>query len=344
MILILSQDYNEATTEEVMDWLELSGCPVVRMNGSDLEHGIEIAIFIGETTTVNIVLQNLHLEIDQIRAVWFRRWEYEPKAETIKLVASKRRGHRRAELNLRNYLRLDRQRLSEFFFSRFSNIPWLGSPSNRRQNKLLTLAKALESGLEIPKTLLTTKKSELLKFYSKCSGIITKSISEAEIFHLGTQVYTTYTTEISRELIENTFEEDFPPSLFQEKLYKLYDLRVFFLGGECFPMAIFSQKDPQTEIDFRRYNLERPNRCVPYRLLPDMVERINKLMNHLKLETGSLDFVRTVDGRTVFLEVNPVGQFGMISKPCNYQLERKVAEHLAKKAYMSCPEKMMVYC
>jgi hypothetical protein len=37
------------------------------------------------------------------------------------------------------------------------------------------------------------------------------------------------------------------------------------------------------------------------------------------------------DGREVFLEVNPVGQFGMVSRPCNYQLERKVAELLLRK-------------
>ena len=54
-------------------------------------------------------------------------------------------------------------------------------------------------------------------------------------------------------------------------------------------------------------------------------------MEDLKLETGSLDLIKTPDGRIVFLEVNPVGQFGMISKPCNYHLERKVAEFLIRK-------------
>ena len=30
----------------------------------------------------------------------------------------------------------------------------------------------------------------------------------------------------------------------------------------------------------------------------------------------------------VFLEVNPVGQFGMVSLPCNYQLEKRIAQYL----------------
>jgi hypothetical protein len=41
--------------------------------------------------------------------------------------------------------------------------------------------------------------------------------------------------------------------------------------------------------------------------------------------------LQTPDGREVFLEVNPVGQFGMVSAPCNYHLEKKVAELLIRK-------------
>jgi hypothetical protein len=30
----------------------------------------------------------------------------------------------------------------------------------------------------------------------------------------------------------------------------------------------------------------------------------------------------------VFLEVNPTGQYGMVSDPCNYYLDKKIAEYL----------------
>jgi glutathione synthase/RimK-type ligase-like ATP-grasp enzyme len=56
-------------------------------------------------------------------------------------------------------------------------------------------------------------------------------------------------------------------------------------------------------------------------------------MTDLCLDTGSIDIVRTTDGRYVFLEVNPVGQFGMVSVPCNYNLELKVAKYLANSHY-----------
>src|SRR4029077_20858467 len=110
-----------------------------------------------------------------------------------------------------------------------------------------------------------------------------------------------------------------------------YELRVFYLAGECHAMAIFSQNDPETRADFRRYNRLRPNRMVPLRLSSETAARIRRLMDDLGLETGSLDLLQTPDGREVFLEINPVGQFGMVSAPCNYHLEKKVAELLIRK-------------
>ena len=53
-------------------------------------------------------------------------------------------------------------------------------------------------------------------------------------------------------------------------------------------------------------------------------------MQKAHLTTGSIDLIKSVDGEYIFLEINPIGQFGMVSNPCNYPLERKVAEWLVK--------------
>ena len=36
----------------------------------------------------------------------------------------------------------------------------------------------------------------------------------------------------------------------------------------------------------------------------------------MSLNTGSIDLIKTKSGDYVFLEVNPVGQFSMVSFPC----------------------------
>lgn len=93
-------------------------------------------------------------------------------------------------------------------------------------------------------------------------------------------------------------------------------------------MAIFSQNDNKTSVDFRNYNLKKPNRVVPYKL-PSYIE--NKLLKFAKsadLDTGSFDLIVTKKEKEyVFLEVNPYGQFGWLSKNCNYYLEKLIAEY-----------------
>jgi D-alanine-D-alanine ligase-like ATP-grasp enzyme len=51
-------------------------------------------------------------------------------------------------------------------------------------------------------------------------------------------------------------------------------------------------------------------------------------MRELGVNTGSIDMIYTKDNEYVFLEVNPTGQFGMTSVPCNYPIDLEVAKFL----------------
>lgn len=95
-------------------------------------------------------------------------------------------------------------------------------------------------------------------------------------------------------------------------------------------MAIFSQLDDKTKLDFRNYNEENPNRNVPFKLPHEVENKLRNLFEQLDLNTGSIDLILTPKNDFVFLEINPVGQFGMTSYPCNYYLEKKIAKYLIK--------------
>lgn len=126
--------------------------------------------------------------------------------------------------------------------------------------------------------------------------------------------------------------DTFFPSLFQKHIKKSADIRIFYLLGECYSMAIMSQENIKTRVDFRHYDEENPNINIPYELDTITKQKINILMNQIGLETGSIDMILTNDGKLIFLEVNPVGQFNMVSVPCNYNLEKKFAAQLVKLA------------
>ena len=142
--------------------------------------------------------------------------------------------------------------------------------------------------------------------------------------------WTLYTSEVQEEDFE-LIDDTIFPSLFQRKIAKEYEIRSFFIDGQFYSMAIFSQKNAQTKVDFREYDHEVPNQTSTYQLPGSVQEKLTRLMEALKLDTGSIDLIRTLDGEYVFLEVNPVGQFDNVSYFCNYNLEKIIAQALINR-------------
>jgi hypothetical protein len=189
------------------------------------------------------------------------------------------------------------------------------------------LAIAKDCDLLIPETLITGE-GNIICNESFCNSLITKPISEAQTF---------WNTDGSSSKMLTTpvqiasFDKDsvFFPSLVQHKIEKWIELRIFFIKDSFYSMAIFSQNSGKTSIDFRNYDDEKPNRMVPF-LLPKNIEiKLKELMKRLDLDTGSIDMIVSPKRDYYFLEVNPVGNIEMVSKNCNYPIEREIAKYLA---------------
>ena len=135
------------------------------------------------------------------------------------------------------------------------------------------------------------------------------------------------TERLSKENIAK-IPERFGPTLFQEEVLKRFEIRAFMMNETFFAMAIFSQKSSRTQTDFRKYDDARPNRTVPYQLDSKTQLKCRELAEHFGLNCCSFDFIVSQDNLLIFLEINPVGQFMMVSKPCNYNIEKHIAEFL----------------
>jgi ATP-GRASP peptide maturase of grasp-with-spasm system len=159
---------------------------------------------------------------------------------------------------------------------------------------------------------------------------MTKPIQRSFDVTFDDKKYLSLTKRISNENLSE-IPDIFFLSLFQEEIKKQYEIRSFYLDGEFYSMAIFSQKDAQTSEDFRHYNYEKPNRTVPYKLPEEICSKLKIFMNEIGLNCGSFDIIYDLDGNYIFLEVNPVGQFGFVSYPCNYYVERRIAEIFKQK-------------
>jgi glutathione synthase/RimK-type ligase-like ATP-grasp enzyme len=135
-----------------------------------------------------------------------------------------------------------------------------------------------------------------------------------------------YTSEARIDTKE--VEEFFFPTLFQEMIDKDVEIRTFVIEKKIYSMAIFSQLDRQTQVDFRRYNHNKMNRMVPFKLPTNLEVKIINFMQSINLNTGSIDFIKGKDGNYYFLEINPTGQYGFLSAMCNYNLDEVIARQL----------------
>lgn len=307
-----------------MRWLSYYGvADVIRINSDD-QTAIELNV---ELNTLSFKKDGQVIRLSDIEAVWYRkgrRWLCNQFLETDFI------DHPEFSTYLKNKLAEEELRLSEYLhFLIHNQVHVLGSPSRSTLNKLVVLHLAKEIGLLVPEFKISNSRNSLIS--AAINGpIITKPIGDVLYLFETEQAsagYFSYT-----EMIDATKLAELPerlsPSFVQEQILKRFEVRVFFLEHRCYAMAIFSQSDEQTRVDFRRYNEARPNRTVPFKLPTDLEEKIRRLFQQLNLNTGSVDFIVDEVGRFFFLEINPVGQFSMISVPCNYYLERQVAATL----------------
>ncbi|WP_134091888.1 grasp-with-spasm system ATP-grasp peptide maturase [Olivibacter sp. XZL3] len=330
MLLILSQENFEVTTENIIDWLNFYGVKWVRLNGEDLQTKTSMRFVIGKNGDELILDHKGRNIADCVSTIWFRRtfdagvFEY----EKFDLPLSKPNYHTLVKHLTNEYYAF--YWLLELYFEK-RRVNWLSKPSTTRINKIRTLILANSLGLKIPETMLTNNVEFLKKPGRKDKGfLITKPITECINLQISMGSLMMYTQRVSDAVIKR-MKNFFFPSLFQQEIEKEFEIRSFYLNGKFHSMAIFSQGDEQTKTDFRHYNFRMPNRQVPYKLPSQIEQKLDLLMKSVNLDTGSIDLIKTPQNEYIFLEVNPVGQFGMVSAPCNFNLEKKVAEFLREK-------------
>lgn len=312
-MILISSILTEYSTNDVIDWLRRADQEIqfIRLNPEDLISNLKIELNDSrEQIFIGIETNKKEISLSDITSYWYRRGEFSSAHSTFEVKD-------RQDLDTKIYLNKEWDVVSEFISNRLLEKKKLGSVKDNKLNKLEVIVKAKSLGIDIPKTIIATKPLE-----ENCE-MITKSM-----YNGGFTIEEKYSVGTFTQLVTDDTQCDFSPSMFQEKIDKLYELRIFYIDQKFYPSVIFSQGNKKTEIDFRDYDRDKPNRVTPYKLPHSIETKLTALMNELKLETGSIDIIVTPEKKYVFLEVNPIGQFNQVSIPCNYALEEKIANYL----------------
>lgn len=316
MILILTFKEYEQGTDPVVDWLLYYEVPFVK-------------IFIEDLLTkdvryrVDILQERIFVDgkdiTDVISVVFFRRFR-----KTINFNHPINLGQINEKINRETNNELTQ--LTEYLAYILRNKKWFPEFEKLNVNKLKVLSLAKSVGLNIPASIISNSKKEVEEFCNQYSQLIYKPISQVSYYTFGKYTYSAYT-----KLLEVNDLEELPhfffPSLFQSKIESDYEIRCFYLDGDFYASAILvlqEEKEVDIKLSYKTGNIK----WMCYNLPSEIKQKLRELMDLLKLNTGSIDLIKTANNEYYFIEVNPVGQYFAPSVRCNYYVEKHIANWL----------------
>lgn len=314
--IVIVTNINDPHTDDVILLLQELGHEAVRLNTNEIPLATTMSLVFGNESSlwqgsIAIHTNGRVIDLEQVRSVWWRR----PEMFGLPLdLSEQEREFANDELD--HALRSIWASLDCYWISRPDSIraaQWKGDQ----------LQRAAQLGFEVPRTLITTDPEAVRTFYDQCGRqIVFKVMSDP---FLGApklarkypqespeKRFITPTTLITVSELAQLDSVRLVPCLFQEYIPKRLELRVTVIGDELFAAEIHSQEHEQTRIDWRSFEVD-----ISYRkaTLPrDIADRCLALVKSYGLNFSTLDLILTPDGRYVFLESNPNGQFIFIEK------------------------------
>lgn len=314
MVLIISSKRDHSTSE-VIRWLRHFRKPFLRLNEED-------KVILESLTYNNFTFQfeGKTYSLNDFDSVWYRRGNFNLDIFPVDV------DEESSIIDM--YGKTESEEVQNFIHNLLNKKRSINNRNHHHVNKLDVLSYCESNGLINFPFLVTQSKQEIVSFVQDNGHpIISKALRIPFIYYTSENTFASYSHRINDEEIMS-LPERFTPTFFQKYIPKKYEIRTFFFDSSFFSMAIFSQKNAQTEIDFRKYDHKKPNRKAPFKLPRWYEEKVLGLMEHFKLDCASFDTIICKEGSYNLIDVNPIGQFGMVSYPCNYSLEKKIANYL----------------
>jgi glutathione synthase/RimK-type ligase-like ATP-grasp enzyme len=290
--LFITQQY-EVTVDFLLAALRAREVPCLRWNLDQFPSSSTLSYRAGDNSfNASILTDGRTLDLGDVASIWCRGL----------LPSGFPHGINEAD---EKFAKHECQRALNGLLSTLSAL-WVNHPEcNRRANsKPAQLFAAQKIGFHIPPTLITNNPAEARAFITEPGDTIYKANSPLNVFGSGKMVFTSIVTDAALDKIDLI---QLTPGIFQKLIPKAYEVRATVVGSRIFCAKIDSQADPETELDWRRkpFNIESTLITMP----SAVEQKVLELMRLFDISYGAFDFIVTPDGRYVFLEVNPSGQY-----------------------------------
>lgn len=305
-LLIISQRF-DVHALAVATVLIRAGNEVLLWSGPEVvgELGISIRM---DSIKAGWVVANRFIPIDHFDLVWLRRRHWPTISANIHsedIQFAKEENYR-------------------FFADLWTpSIPysiWLHFPENatKGESKIRQLTTARHCGFDVPKTLLSNSREEIVKFIAEAkkygSEVIYKTFDAASWIK-DDRIRIKHTTVVTEYDISNDDTITNVPGIYQWRLMKKFEVRANFFGDQCIAVRINSQQNSRGQVDWRDI-FELDGYLEPFELPREVHQRCITVMRTLQLSVACFDLVVDLEDRFIFIELNQQGQFLWIEETC----------------------------
>lgn len=317
-VLIVTQR-DDPTTDYLLPYLKKAGLSWARWDSGDLPLEATAGISIDDDGTQRVSIARTdkpNLNISDVGVVWYRRptTQYAP-----------------AGVPTRDVRKFIDDECSHFVANlwRSVGIPMVNDPmyGHLASQKAVQLIVARDMGFTIPRTYIGNDPEAIRNLWQECDGNIVVKAFRAASVNSGERGYQSlFTTAVSKEDLIDDKTLTACPSIWQENVPKNVEVRVIVVGRHVFAAEIHSQKNGKRNDDWRSL----PPDTVPHHKheLPEKIGNLCiDLVERFKTSFGAIDLILTPEGKHVFLENNPFGQWAWLQDRVDLPICEALCDH-----------------
>jgi MvdD family ATP-grasp ribosomal peptide maturase len=318
-ILIVTHSIDNDSVARVVEAISRKGGHTIRFDTDRYPTDVRLTAYYGAAGDERLTLTNEEGEFDlrAVTAIWHRRLNFGTNLPSRLDPQLRHASIGEARAAAQGML----ASLKAFRMDHVHHI-------RHAENKQLQLQVARELGLDTPRTLTTNEPDAVHAFAKSCEGgMITKMLSSFAIYDEGKELVV-FTNPVKPSDLADLSGLSLCPATFQELLPKSVEIRATVVGHRVMSACVDSQVSERAVHDWRRDGVRMLDDWQPYQLPLEVEEKILRLMDYFSLNYGAIDIILTPDGRHVFLELNPSGEFFWLERTPGLPVSEAIADLL----------------
>jgi hypothetical protein len=248
---------------------------------------------------------------DDFAHVWFRR----PLPLTLGIeMKDAERAHTLAEWS----------EALEGFLGHIPLEAWMNHPSLnvRASHKMEQLSRAARFGLSVPPTIVSQDADRVRSFWAECDGrVIVKPLASGYI--------EIYANRVSESALDDLELVTSCPTLFQREVAKRMDVRLCVVDDQMTAAGMVAEDGGKQRLDIRRRNMQDV-RYVEVEPPPEVESALLALVRSYGLRFAAIDMAVAEDGRWVFFEINPNGQWAWLDISGGFDVARLFVQSFSR--------------